>query len=100
MTRCPKAPAICRGEDIGHLVIRNNFEVAIGNVMRARTAAGGFMKKGFLANIGKSAMINATLLGKGMDKVYSGWKQAQAAKDRKTVEIFRATRKEDGDYKK
>lgn len=47
------------------------------------------MKKGFLANIGKSAMINATLLGKGMDKVYSGWKQAQAAKDRKTVEIFR-----------
>ena len=45
-------------------------------------------------------MINATLLGKGMDKVYSGWKQAQAAKDRKTVEIFRATRKEDGDYKK
>ena len=97
---CPKPPAICRGEDIGHLVIRNNFEVAIGNVMRARTAAGGFMKKGFLANIGKSAMINATPLGKGMDKAFSGWQQAQAAKDRKTVEIFRATRKEDGDYKK
>lgn len=44
--------------------------------MGARAAAGGFMKKGFLANIGKSAMINATPLGKGMDKVYSGWKQA------------------------
>lgn len=33
--------------------------------MGARAAAGGFMKKGFLANIGKSAMINATPLGKG-----------------------------------
>lgn len=68
--------------------------------MGVRAAAGGFMKKGFLANIGKSAMINATPLGKGMDKVYSGWKQAQAAKERKTVEIFRDTHKEDGDYKK
>ena len=73
---------------------------ATGNVMGARAAAGGFMKKGFLANIGKSAMINATPLGKGMDKAFSGWQQAQAAKDRKTVEIFRATRKEDGDGNK
>lgn len=67
--------------------------------MGARAAAGGFMKKGFLANIGKSAMINATPLGKGMDKVYSGWQQDQAAKDRKTVEIFRATRKEGSELK-
>ena len=57
------------------------------------------MKKGFLANIGKSAMINATPLGKGMDKAYSGWKQAQAAKERKTVEIFRDTHKEESDGK-
>lgn len=54
------------------------------------------MKKGFLANIGKSAMINETPLGKGMDKVYSGWKQAKAAEERKTVEIFRDTHKEEG----
>lgn len=65
--------------------------------MGARAAAGDFMKKGFLANIGKSAMINATPLGKGMDKVYSGWKQAKAAEERKTVEIFRDTHKEDKD---
>lgn len=45
-------------------------------------------------------MINATPLGKGMDKAYSGWKQAQAAKERKTVEIFRDTHKEDGDGNK
>lgn len=64
--------------------------------MGGRAAAGGFMKKGFIANIGKSAMINATPLGKGMDKAYSGWKQAQAAKERKTVEIFRDTHKENG----
>lgn len=49
------------------------------------------MKKGFLANIGKSAMINATPLGKGMDKAFSGWEQAQAATERKTVGIFKAT---------
>ena len=85
MTRCPKSPAICRGEDIGHLVIRNNFEVAIGNVMGARAAAGGFMKKGFLANIGKSAMINATPLGKGMDRIYAGKEQARATAKRETV---------------
>lgn len=77
------------------IIIRSNFEAAIGNVMGARAAAGGFMKKGFLANIGKSGMINGTPLSKGMDKVYSGWKQAQAAKERKTVEIFRDTHKED-----
>lgn len=57
------------------------------------------MKKGFLANIDKSAMINATPLGKGMDKAFSGWQQDQAAKDRKTVEIFRATRKEGSELK-
>ena len=65
--------------------------------MGARATAGGFMKKGFLANIGKSSMINATPLGKGMDKAYSGWQQAQAVKERKTVDIFRATRKENKD---
>ena len=43
------------------------------------------MKKGFLANIGKSAMINATPLGKGMDKVFSGREQAKAATERQTV---------------
>lgn len=42
-------------------------------------------------------MINATPLGKGMDKAYSGWQQAQAVKERKTVDIFRATRKENKD---
>lgn len=45
-------------------------------------------------------MINGTPLGKGMDKVYSGWKQAKAAEERKTVEIFRDTHKEDGDGNK
>lgn len=69
---------------------------ATGNVMGARAAAGGFMKKGFLANIGKSAMINATPLGKGMDRVYSGMEQGKAAADRKTVTIFRATHPQDG----
>ena len=76
--------------------MRSNFEAAIGNVMGARAAARGFMKKGFLANIGKSAMINATPLGKGMDKVYSGWQQAQAATERQTVSIFKATHNSDG----
>ena len=78
------------------IIIRSNFEAAIGNVMGARAAAGGFMKKGFLANIGKSAMINATPLGKGMDKVYSGREQAKAAAKRQTVSIFRAEHSQTG----
>ena len=63
---------------------------ATGNIAGARAAAGGFMKKGFLANIGKSAMIN------GMDRIYSGMEQGKAAADRKTVTIFRATHPQDG----
>ena len=59
-----------------------------GNVAGARAAAGGFAKKGFLANIAKSAAINGTPLGKSMDKVFSGRKQAQAASEGKTVTIF------------
>ena len=82
------------------IIIRSNSEAATGNIAGVRAEAGGFMKKGFLANIGKSAMINATPLGKGMDKAFSGWQQAQAAKERKTVDIFRATHKEDGDNHK
>ena len=64
---------------------------ATGNVVGARSAAGGVMKKGFLANIGKSAVINGTPLGKGMDRVYSGMEQGKAAAERKTVTIFKAT---------
>mgnify|MGYP004615449657 CR=1 FL=1 len=63
--------------------------------MGARAAAGGFMKKGFLANIGKSAMINGTPLGKGMDKAFSGREQAKAA-EHQTVTIFKATHNSDG----
>ena len=69
---------------------------ATGNIAGARAAAGGFMKKGFLANIGKSAMINATPLGKGMDKVYSGMEQGKAAAKRQTVSIFRAEHPQTG----
>mgnify|MGYP004425956249 CR=1 FL=1 len=78
------------------IIIRSNSEAATGNVMGARAAAGGFMKKGFLANIGKSAMINGTPLGKGMDKVFSGREQAKAATERQTVSIFKATHNSDG----
>lgn len=78
------------------IIIRSNSEAATGNIAGARAAAGGFMKKGFLANIGKSAMINATPLGKGVDRVCSGMEQGKAAADRKTVTIFRATHPQDG----
>lgn len=75
------------------IIIRSNSEAATGNIAGVRAAAGGFMKKGFLANIGKSAMINATPLGKGMDRTYSGYQQAQAAKKMKTVTMFKDEQK-------
>ena len=45
---------------------------ATGNVAGARAAAGGFAKKGFLANIAKSAAINGTPLGKMSDIFQAG----------------------------
>ena len=41
-------------------------------------------------------MINATPLGKGMDKVFSGREQAKAAAEHQTVTIFKATHNSDG----
>ena len=60
---------------------------ATGNVAGARAAAGGFAKKGFLANIAKSAAINGTPLGSMSQKFKASAKRAQEASD-KTVKLF------------
>ena len=62
---------------------------ATGNVAGAKAAAGGFAKKGFLANIAKSAAINGTPLGSMSKKFQSGVKNAQTNASRSVVDLFR-----------
>ena len=62
---------------------------ATGNVAGARAAAGGFAKKGFLANIAKSAAINGTPLGSMSRKYQAGVKNAQTNATRSIVDLFR-----------
>ena len=62
---------------------------ATGNVAgAAMVAKGGGGFKGGLASIGKSAVINGTPLGRGIDGIYGGYRQAQAASKNRTVTIY------------
>jgi len=61
---------------------------ATGNIAGARAAAGGFAKKGFLANIAKSAAINGTPLGSMAKKFKDGARMAEDASQTKMVRLF------------